>query len=234
MHQRAARADDAGVRQPDQCDEQTDTDADRHAQVQWHRTEDGLPEAGEHQQGDHGTLDDDQPHGLRPSHDRGDHVGQHRVQAETGGKTDREASDNPHQDRHHAGDQRGDRRHHADRLADGRRVDHRLSGIGELGGARDQIAVAVGGGPDDERVQGQDVGHREEGHQTTAHLTRNRGAALAYLEPSFDGRLLFLGRGDRRPLRGIGDHGRHRRVTAADPYDRFHERAPAIRALGSC
>ena len=64
-------------------------------------------------------------------------------------------ADDAHQDRHHAGHQRG---------GGGDRREVRRAAAAE------ELAVGVGDGADDQRVEHDDVGHREERHQAAADL----------------------------------------------------------------
>jgi hypothetical protein len=113
-----AGAHDARVGEAHERDEQADADGDAGAQRARHRAEDGLPEAGQHQDQDDDALPHDQAHGLGPGHLRGDDVGEHRVEAQAGGQAEREAADDTHDDRHDARDQRGRGGDHRDRDRD--------------------------------------------------------------------------------------------------------------------
>jgi hypothetical protein len=186
-------AHDAGVGEAHERDEQADADGDAGAQRARHRAEDGLPEPGQHQDQDDDALPHDQAHGLRPGHLGGDDVGEHRVEAQAGGQAEREAADDTHDDRHDARDQRGGGRDHRDRDRD--------VGIGR-GQAADEVACLVGRGADDERVEGDDVGHREEGHEATTHLLPDARPALGDSEPAVEA---GLWRADGR--RSAGGHG---------------------------
>ena len=99
-------ADEAGVDEADQRDEQADADGDRDLQLRRDGVEDGLPEAGQHEDQDHQALEDDQAHRVRPGHLGGDRERDERVQPEAGRQRQREVGHDPHQDRHHARHQR--------------------------------------------------------------------------------------------------------------------------------
>ena len=81
---RAARADDAGVDEADEGDEEADADRDRRAQRLGDGLEDGRAEAGEHEDGDDDALPDHEAHGLRPGLLRREGEGDERVEPEAG------------------------------------------------------------------------------------------------------------------------------------------------------
>ena len=91
------------------------------------------------------------------------------LRPEPGGQREREVGDAAHQDRQHAGDQRGAGR-------DGRDAAARLGPAAEEGARR------VGHEAEDERVEHDDVGHRQEGDDAAADLAPDGRAALADLE----------------------------------------------------
>ena len=177
-----AGSHDAGVDEADEGDEEADADRDRRAQRLGDGLEDGRAEAGEHEDGDDDALPHHEAHGLRPGHLRREGEGDERVEPETGGDAEREPSDDAHQDGHDARDQRRRGGDHADGHADGDRVDLCVRLVEEHGRAGDQVEVLVGRGADDERVQGDDVGHREERDETTTDLTPDGRAALGDVE----------------------------------------------------
>ena len=157
-----------GVHQSDESDEQADPDADRGLDVSGNGLEDGLAETGEDQDEDDDALDDDQPHGIGVGHAAHAHerVGDHRVDAEPRRQGHRVVGHHAHEDRHDSGDQG-------------------CAGGDLLGGAQRRDAVVRGG--QDERVQHEDVGHREEGDDTAADLAGECGAALADVEEGVQG-----------------------------------------------
>ena len=83
----------------------------------------------------------------------------------------REPADRAHEDRHEPGDEGGRGGHHRDRL------DHIVS-------ASHIQAVHVLGGADDEGIKYDDVGHREEGDETTSDLAAVGRPAGRQREPA--------------------------------------------------
>ena len=86
----AGRPHEAGVDEADEGDEQADADGDRGLELAWHGVEDELAEAGEHQHEDDQALQHDEAHRIGPRHLAGDGVGHEGVEAESGGKRERE------------------------------------------------------------------------------------------------------------------------------------------------
>ena len=134
-----------------------------------HGVEDRLPEAGEHQHQDDQALEHDQAHRVGPGHLGRDRERDERVQAEPGGQRQRVVGDDAHQDRHHAGDQRRRRRRSP-------------AGWAVAGAAAEEVPVTSGREAEDQRVQHDDVGHREEGDDAAADLPLDGGATLGDLE----------------------------------------------------
>ena len=97
----------------------------------------------------------------------GDRERDERVEAEPGGERQREVGDHAHQDRQHAGDQRGGR-------GDRREV--------RRAPAAEELPVAVLREAEDERVEHDDVGHREERDDAAADLAADGRATLGDLE----------------------------------------------------
>ena len=64
----SACADEAGVDEADEGDEQADADGDGGLELRRDGAEHGLPEAGEHEDRDDEALDDDEAHGVGPGH----------------------------------------------------------------------------------------------------------------------------------------------------------------------
>jgi len=176
LERSAAGADHLGVHQADQGDEQADADADRGLDMGGDRSEDGLAETGEHQDEDDDALDDDEPHGVGVGHaiHADERVGDHRVDAQPRRQSHGVIGDHPHEDGYDPGDQGG-------------------AGGDLLGGAQRGDAVVRGG--QDERVQHEDVGHREEGDDAAANLAGERRAALGDVEEGVEGGAA----GGRRP-----------------------------------
>ena len=148
----------------------------------------------------------DQAHRVGPGHLAGDREGDERVEPEPGGQGQREVGDDAHQDRHHAGDQR--------RAGRDRRQVRRVA-------AAEELAVGVRREAEDERVEHDDVGHREEGDDPAADLAADGRAALGDLEEAVECRA------PRRPVvcgAHARHHGRHRatgdrrRVADASPW----------------
>ena len=159
----AAGSHHLGVHQADEGDEQADAHADRGLDMGRDGLEDGLAETGEHQDEDDDALDDDQPHGVGVGHsvhaDQG--VGDHRVDAQPRRQGHGVVGDQAHEDGHDPGDQGG-------------------AGGDLLGGAQRGDALVLGG--QDERVEHEDVGHREEGDDAAADLAGDGRAALGDME----------------------------------------------------
>ena len=159
----AAGSHHLGVHQADEGDEQADAHADRGLDMGRDGLEDGLAETGEHQDEDNDALDDDQPHGVGVGHavhaDQG--VGDHRVDAQPRRQGHGVVGDQAHEDGHDPGDQGG-------------------AGGDLLGGAQRGDALVLGG--QDERVEHEDVGHREEGDDAAADLAGDGRTALGDAE----------------------------------------------------
>ncbi len=114
------RADEAGVDQADERDEQADAHRDRGLELPRHGVEHGLAEAGQHQHQDDQALEHDQAHRVGPRHLRRDRERDERVEPQACGQRQREVGDDAHQDRQQARHQRGhggDRREARARLA---------------------------------------------------------------------------------------------------------------------
>ena len=106
-----------------------------------------------------------------------------------------------HEQRHHAGDQCGGRGDHVE--------------VGR-GAAAEELAGGVGLGPDDQRVQHDDVGHREERRQPAADLAAHGGTALGDLEEGVES----AGRGGRSRGGGGLRHGQKTRAWPPPPIRR--------------
>ena len=185
MKTRMGQPHHPGVDETDKRDEQTDADGDGGTQSLRHSLKHGGAETGEHEDRDQDALPDHESHSLRPGHFRGEGVGDQRVQAEAGSKPHGETSDHAHEDGHDARYEGGGGCHHPDGGADCGGINHGSGtsrAFQELGGPGDQVAVDVGGGANDERVQRDDVCHREECHQATAHLLPDRRAMFGDTE----------------------------------------------------
>jgi hypothetical protein len=130
-------------------------------------------------------------------------VGDQRVQPEACRQAEREASEDAHQHGHESGDEGRGGRHHADGGADVRTTHLTRGGVDQRQSGH-QVAELVGSGADDERVQGDDVGHREERHEATTHLRRDGRMASRHAEPSVDGAVMGpLGGRERCDPRGL-------------------------------
>jgi len=75
-------------------------------------------------------------------------------------------------------------------------------------GLKVAISVGIGGGADDERVEHDDVGHREEGREAAADLALHGRPALGDAEVAVEAV-------DRGPARGVGAHAHARSVPDA-------------------
>ena len=104
-----------------------------------------------------------QAHRVGPGHLAGDGEGDERVEAESRGERQRVVGDDAHQDRHHAGHQR--------RTGGDRREVRRCA-------AAEELAVHVLREAEDQRVEHDDVGHRDEGDDATADLPLDRRTPL--------------------------------------------------------
>ena len=170
----ATAAHHLGVHQADERDEQADAHGDRGLELIGDRLEDGLAEAGEHQDEDDDALDDDEPHGVGVGHALGAHegVGDHRVDPQARGQGHRVVGDDAHEDRHDRGDEGG--------------------AGGELGLGSRRTRLGQDGGVEDE-----DVAHREEGDDAATDLAGDGRTALGDVEITVQpGRA--AGRGRRR------------------------------------
>lgn len=170
-----------GVDETDERDEEADPDADRRLELDGDRAEHGLPEPGEDEHQDDESLEDDDPHRVRPGHawQARDREGDHGVETETRGEREREVGDDSHEDGEDAGDER---------CGGG---DHREV---RLGATTEVVAGAVRDGAEDDGVEHDDVAHREERHQSAAHLGADGRASLGDLEELVD-RILRLAHG---------------------------------------
>jgi hypothetical protein len=132
-----------------------------------------VPEAGEHEDEDDEALEDDQAHRIGPGHLGGDGEGDEGVETQAGGQGEREVGEHPHEDRHQAGHQGGAR-------GDGRQV-------GPIAGPPPRkCTVGVLGETEDQRVEDDDVGHREEGDDAAADLAFDAGAPFGDLEEAVE------------------------------------------------
>ena len=113
------------------------------------------------------TLKHDQTHRVGPGRLLGDREGHERVEPKTGGERQREVGDDTHEDRHDPGDEGG-------ASGDGREV--------RLGSPTEELPVAVLHETQNDRVEHDDVGHREERDEAAAHLSLNGGSPLGDLE----------------------------------------------------
>ena len=177
-------ADEAGVDEADDGDEEADADGDGRLERRRHGVQHRLAEAGEHEQQDDQALEDHEAHRVRPGHLRqlGDAEGDEGVEPQARGEGQRIVGHDPHEQGH-------DPRHEG-----GARRDHREVG---LVAPTEEAARRVGLGPDDQRVEDDDVGHREEGREATADLPADRRATLVDLEVPLDRGALRRGRSRR-------------------------------------
>jgi hypothetical protein len=99
--------DDAGVVEADEGDEQADPDRDCLLQLERDRAHDRLAQAAEHEHGDDGPFQHDQPHRRRKREVQRAHQGEgdDRVDPEPGRERVGTVRVEAHQDRHHPGDQ---------------------------------------------------------------------------------------------------------------------------------
>ena len=143
------------------------------------------------------------PMAFLPTHLRRDGEGDEGVEAKAGRDREGIAPDDPHEEGQHSGHQRGSRR-------DGRDTEDATVGICRR--------------TDDERVEYDDVGHREERRDTAAHLALPRGAALGGRRRTGRGRRAagavrrvrgrcssLLSRGTWRSFSGAGPQASERR-----------------------
>ncbi len=156
------------------------------------------------------TLDDDEAHRLGPRIAARGHqpVGHERVEPEPRRERERELGDEPHDDRHDAGDKGSHGRDHRE--------------VGRLAPAKER-SVGRRDRSDDQRVEDHDVGHREEGRETTTDLRTDRRSPFGDLKEAVDttGLLGRCGRGllrRRRLRRGLLRRGLlgccHRQILA--------------------
>jgi hypothetical protein len=165
----------------DEGDEQADADADGLLEGLRDGVHDGLAQTGDHQDADEQALQDHQAHRVLPAHQGSDLEGDDGVDAEAGGQGERQVAGDAHDDRHDRGHQRG--------------------GGGELDGV-EGVPVHVLGAAQDDRVEDEDVGHREERGETAADLTGEGGAPFGDLEEPVEG--VGAGLGDGSVLRRLG------------------------------
>ena len=85
-HRHGRAADDSGIDESDQGDEQPDADADGNLELRRNSDEHRSPESGEHQHQDDQPFDHHQAHRVSPGHLARDREGDERVEAEPGGR----------------------------------------------------------------------------------------------------------------------------------------------------
>ena len=158
---------------PIKRDEEADADRDGRLQGGRYGVEDRGPEPGQDQDQDDDSLDHHQAHGVGPRHLAGDRERHERVESQPRGQGQRVVGHDAHQDRHHTGDQRGARR-------DGREV------RAVPGAAAEEVAVDVGCEAEDQRVEDDDVAHREEGDEPATDLTTEGRSPLGDLEEAVE------------------------------------------------
>ena len=110
LDRRAARggADEAGVDEADEGDEQADADGDGGLELLGDCLEDRRPGAGGAEEDDQDAVDDHQAHGFGPGDFLDDRNGEEGVDAQAGGEAERQVGDETENDGHDAGGQAGD------------------------------------------------------------------------------------------------------------------------------
>ncbi len=165
--------DETCVDQTDECDEETDTNGDGSLEARRNCTEDSLAEAGEHEDQDDETLEDDEAHAVCPGHawHLDDGVRNERVDSQTSSDCDWVVCYGTHGDRHDRCDEGGCCRDERDTCTWDRWVTRCQLGAEEGAGG-------VGGEAEDKWVEDDDVAHREERDETTADFTAHGRTTL--------------------------------------------------------
>jgi len=143
------------IDQTNEGDEQTDTHGDGGLERWRNRVEDHGAKTGGSQNDDDDTVDDHEAHGLLPGHALDDRHGEERVDTQTCGQRERQASDETEQQRHHTGGECG---------CASNRSRVRCS-------TTDEVARNVLVEGEDDRVQDDDVDHRHEDNETATELS---------------------------------------------------------------
>ena len=151
--------DEAAVDEADEQDEEADADDDRLLELERDGLEDRLAEAGEHEDRDGDTLEDDEAHGALEGEALAEDEaeGDDRVEAHAGRDGVGTVGDQAHEDGHDAGDE---------------------AGRGERGRERQAFAAE----PEDARVHEDDVGHDDEGREPGERVALERRVPLLELE----------------------------------------------------
>ena len=154
-------SDEAGVDEPDEQDEQPDTGRDRGLQLDRHGIENQPAQAGRRQRDDDEPVDDDQPHRFWPGQRADQSRGDEGVETEPRGECERQPGNDAEQDGH---DTRGQRCHGRDLF------EFQL------------VAGDVLDAGQNDRVQHDDVCHRDERDYAAAKFVGDRGPSCRDLE----------------------------------------------------
>src|SRR5665647_3376448 len=155
----AAAHDEAAVDKADEQDEEADADDDGLLQLERDGLEDGLAEAGEHEDRDGHALEEDEAHGALEAEPLTQHQaeGDDCVEAHAGGDGVGAVGEEAHDDRHHAGHE---------------------AGRGECGRERQALPLQT----EDARVHEDDVGHDDERREPGQGVALERRVPLLELE----------------------------------------------------
>ncbi len=164
-----AGADEAGVDQPNQGDEEPQAHRNGGAQELRHRPENGFTQARHHEQRDDDAFNNDNSHTVSPGHSGHlhDDYADDGIEAQPGGHGEREIGDDAGEQRHEAG-------HNGGAGGDGREV--------RALGAAAQVGAGGIRTRQDNGVKNQDVGHGHEGDQPAAQFAGHGGPAFAQPE----------------------------------------------------
>ena len=159
------RADEACVDETDEQDEQSDACGDGELELHRNGIEDEPAQTGCRQDHDDESVDDDKAHRLGPGERADQRRRDERVDAQSRGERERQSRDDAEQNGHHA---RGERGHRRD--------------LGEL----QTVPVDIVGARQDDRVQHDDVGHRDERDHAAANLSGDSRRTLRDFEESIE------------------------------------------------
>lgn len=149
--------DESTALQPDECDEQTDADADGASERYGDGIHDGFTQAAKHQQQDEDAFQEHDGHGHAPVHAEAEaqRIGDDGVDAHPGGERDGTVREQAHRDRHDGGAETGRGQCGVER--DSRRLHHR-------------------------RIHRDDVRHGEKRRKAANDFVGDSAASLGYLE----------------------------------------------------
>ena len=178
-----ARANHARIHKSHKRDEQANSNTDRRPQGIRDSPENHFPDTSKDEYQNEDALPDNQTHRLRPRHRRGDDVGKQGVNAQACCDPHRESSPDTHSNRHD-GSHEGSHCHHHDFVViNASSIETGASSVEEFRSSIEEFAILIRCGTDDERIESQDVCHREEGDDAAANFARRRRTTFCQVEP---------------------------------------------------